>query len=207
MLDDDVVKRCGRIGMTREHLAASPGGEAPGRAGRSRLPPGNRRLLETRTASAHGRRKRGATVMAARQGSHLTPDLCRVVDRGPLENYRTERKRAVQPHPWSRGDDPGQAMLDVVLATAQAERVGGAQRDAPLGVARGKGRTGCRFGQHRVDLVGHGGDQRGEEGRRGDPRGFVDQLDEGEFAGPVDADKEKQVAVGRLHRKRCGGPT
>ena len=54
-------------------------------------------------------------------------------------------------------------------------------------------------GQHSKGLVGHGSDQSGEEGGRGHPSGLIDQLDEGELAGPIDGDKAEQFNLGRLH--------
>ena len=48
-------------------------GEASRRAGRDRLSTPDRRLEPTRSTGAHGRRKGGATMKAARPGSHLTP--------------------------------------------------------------------------------------------------------------------------------------
>ncbi len=50
-----------------------------------------------------------------------------------------------------------------------------------------------------MDLVGHCFDEGCEEGRCGDAVGFVHQLDEGEFAGPVDGNEEIELSFGGLH--------
>ena len=77
--------------------------------------------------------------------------------------------------------------------------MGGQPRAWPFGIAQRKAELDTVVGQPCVDLVGHGGDQLGEEGRRRHAIGFGDQLDEGKLAGPVDANEEKQFALGRLH--------
>ena len=95
--------------------------------------------------------------------------------------------------------DLGEAVLDAVLATAHTKHVGGELRGRAFGIARGKAELDAVVGQYCMDLVRHSRDQRGEEGRRSNPVGFVDQLDEGEFASAVNADKEEQFALCRLH--------
>ena len=94
--------------------------------------------------------------------------------------------------------DLGEAMLDAVLATAHAKHVGDELRGRAFGMARGKAERDAVVSQHCMDLVGHSCDQRGEEGGRRNPVGLIDPLDEGELAGPVDANEREQFALGGL---------
>ena len=55
------------------------------------------------------------------------------------------------------------------------------------------------MGTTSVDPVGHGGDQGDEEGRCRDLVCLLNELDKGELAGPVDGDKEIELALSGLH--------
>lgn len=69
------------------------GGEASSRAGRDGLSTSDGRLEPARSPGAHGRRKGGATMMAARPGSHLTPALRHAVTRGRQQNSTVSAER------------------------------------------------------------------------------------------------------------------
>lgn len=57
-------------------------------------------------------------------------------------------------------------------------------------------------GQHCVDLVGHGCNQRPQEVLCRSGGRALDQLDEGELGGPVDRDVEVEFTFGGLHLSR-----
>ena len=63
-------------------------------------------------------------------------------------------------------------------------------------VAWREGELDAVVGQHRVDLVWHGGDQGDQEGRSRGPASSGDGLDEGELAGPVDCYIQIELALG-----------
>ena len=50
-----------------------------------------------------------------------------------------------------------------------------------------------------MDLVRNGGDQGHEEGGGGDAGRVLDELREGELAGPIDGHEEVELAFGGLH--------
>ena len=66
---------------------------APGRAGRDSVSPTNRRMEPKRAASAHGRRKGGATLRLRDRALTSRPALRRAVARGPVENNTRARER------------------------------------------------------------------------------------------------------------------
>jgi hypothetical protein len=75
------------------------GGEASRRAGRDGVSTSDGRLEQTWSPGAHGARKGGTTMMAARPGSHLTPSSSPRGRPWASINSTTEQKGAVQPHP------------------------------------------------------------------------------------------------------------
>ncbi len=107
-------------------------------------------------------------------------------------------------HPFDRAVgprmvDPGEAMLDAILAATYVEHVGQEARGRAIGIARGQAELDAVIGQHGVDAVRHCFDERDEEGRGAAVVGFLDQLHEGELAGAIDSDEQVRFALGGLH--------
>ncbi len=67
------------------------------------------------------------------------------------------------------------------------------------GIAGGIGELHAIVGEHRVDFVGHGFDQRSEEIRRDSRGGASVELHKSEFARPINGDKEMELALGGLN--------
>lgn len=107
----------------------------------------------------------------------------------------------VHPFPLSvrpRMIDLGEPALDAVLAAAHSEHVGDVASVRTVSVARGKAELDAIVGQDRVDLVREGRDQGDQERRGGHPVGAFHQLHEGDFARPINGDKQNQLAFSRL---------
>jgi hypothetical protein len=92
-----------------------------------------------------------------------------------------------------------QAMLDVVALTCAIERMPSELRRRAIAVLREVRELDAVVGQHDMDVVGDGLNQGVEKGRGGDGVGAVDELNEGELRGPVDADEEVGFAFGVTH--------
>jgi hypothetical protein len=95
--------------------------------------------------------------------------------------------------------DLGEAVLDPVLSAPHGEHVGHEPCRWAVGVARRKAKLDAIVGQDGVDLVWNGCDEGDEKGRRRDTVRLLDELDEGELAGPVDGNEEMKLASGGLH--------
>ena len=80
-------------GPCLQHQEPSRAGAALGRAGRGGLRALCRRLEPAGTKGAHGRRKGGATIKAARQGSTSCPALRHAVTRAPQKVSTDRRKK------------------------------------------------------------------------------------------------------------------
>ena len=68
---------------------------------------------------------------------------------------------------------------------------------ARLSCVAWRGEVGSVVGQHRVDLVGDGGDQAAQEVCRGAARDLLVQFDEGELGRSVDRDEQVELALRR----------
>lgn len=107
--------------------------------------------------------------------------------------------RAVHPFDLSVGPgmlDFGEPVLDPVFFAPHVEHVGHPGCCGTIGIARREGELDTVVGQHCVDFVWHGFDQRDQEGRSCHPVRLGHQLDEDEFAGTVDAYIQVQLALG-----------
>src|SRR5271155_2728956 len=88
----------------------------------------------------------------------------------------------------------GQAMFD---ATAKADPVEGMAAPAGGGAGAVFGQVGelnSVIGQHGMDAIGHGSNQRFKEGGGSSHVGALDQLHEGELRGAVDGHEEIEFA-------------
>ncbi len=102
----------------------------------------------------------------------------------------------------------GQAVIDVILGTGELERMRPEdlaprdrlfdQRGGGADVAR-CGEVGSIVGEHGVDLVRHGRDQRPQEVPRHLPCGFLMPLGKGELAGAINGHKQVEPAFFRVH--------
>ena len=90
-------------------------------------------------------------------------------------------------------------MLDVGFPAAHLKHVHREAGGGTVGVARREVELDAVVGQHGVDLMRDGGDQGFKEAGRRDAGCLIGQLHEGELAGPVDADKEIELAFSGLH--------
>jgi hypothetical protein len=90
--------------------------------------------------------------------------------------------------------DFGDTVLDAVFAAAHIEHVGHEGWPWDVGVARREAELDAVVGENGVDLVGHCRGKGCEKGRGGDPGCLLDQLDEGELAGPVPAPPSPSTA-------------
>jgi len=95
--------------------------------------------------------------------------------------------------------DPGEPVLDPILAAAHVEHVGHVGCRGTIGVARREGELDAVVGQYRVDFLGHSLDQGDQEGRGRCSTSPGDELNEGELAGPIDGDIEVEFAFGGAH--------
>lgn len=95
--------------------------------------------------------------------------------------------------------DPGEAMLDAIVAAAHREHMCDVASCRAFGAARRKAELNAVIGQNRVDLVGNGSDQGDEEGPSRHPVGALDQLHEGELARPIDGHEQVELALGGLN--------
>jgi hypothetical protein len=99
--------------------------------------------------------------------------------------------------PWVL--DLCQPMLDAVLFAAHAKHVRDKGSGRPTGVAWRESELDAIVGQDGVDFIGNGFDQRDKESRSGDPVGLFLQPDEGEFACPINRDKEMEFSFSSLN--------
>ena len=98
----------------------------------------------------------------------------------------------------------GQAVADVGFGAGELEGMGAEElsvlkskpdlRGGGTAVA-GRGEMHSVIGEHGVDLVGHGLDQRVQEVGRNPLGSLLMHLDEGELGGPVDGDEEVKLAL------------
>jgi len=98
----------------------------------------------------------------------------------------------------------GEAMIDVALGAGvfegmRPDRLTGVDRGLDVGGGRagvaGRGEVGSVVGQHRVHLVGYGGDEAAQEVSGGAARDLFVQFDKGELGGPVDGHQEIELAL------------
>ncbi len=88
----------------------------------------------------------------------------------------------------------GEPVLDVMGAADLIEAVDAVHRAGAGAVLGQLGELDAVVGQHRVEIVGTGGDQRLKEGACGGPVGLGVQLSKDELARAVDGDEEVQLA-------------
>ena len=177
-----------------------------GRAGRDGLRALRDRLEPTRPEEgAHGRRKRGATIKAARQGFHLTPYSLPRDHPCARREYRRSAQRALVDHISGPGVlRLGRAMIDSGLRASELEGVGAEEFssferipdvwDRRASDARRR-ELDVVVGQDGVDLVKHGLEKGCQELGCGPRRGLLVQLDEGELRSAVDRDEEVELAL------------
>ena len=121
---------------------------------------------------------------------HLQPDSRLEVIRRRAENNTAPKKRVFNliRGPWMLWF--GQAMIDVargagVLEGVCPDRLSGVDRRLDIGHGRagvaGRGEVGAVIGEHRMHLVGHGGNEMTQEIRGGAPRDLLVQLDKGDL--------------------------
>ncbi len=95
--------------------------------------------------------------------------------------------------------DFGEPVLDPVLTATHVKHMRHVSGRGSVGVARRERELNAVVGQDGMDFIGHGRDQRDQEGGCWRPACFGDQLDEDELAGPVYRDVKIELAFGRAH--------
>ena len=92
--------------------------------------------------------------------------------------------------------DLGKSVLNAVLAAAHVKHMGHVPGRWAIGVARWKRELNAIVGEHGVNFVRNGFDQRRQEDGGGRSTGLLHKLYEGKFAGPVDRNIQVQLAFG-----------
>lgn len=102
----------------------------------------------------------------------------------------------------------GQAVVDISFGAGELEGMGAEEFSAFEGkldlrssrtAIAGRGEVHSVVGEHSVDFVGNGLDQRVQEVGRNPLGGLLMDLDEGELRGPVDGDEEVKLALLGAH--------